>query len=108
MQTEVLTEALWGVGSSAPYGHDGRSINLEEVILRHGGEARASRDRFARLPEIERREILDFLGTLVLFPPDDTASNLNPGDRAGNPQDPAGHGTINLGALFQIPEEGAE
>jgi len=108
MQTEFLTEALWGVGSSAPYGHDGRSINLEEVILRHGGEARASRDRFARLPEIERREILDFLGTLVLFPPDDTASNLNPGDRAGNPQDPAGHGTINLGALFQIPEEGAE
>ena len=24
-----------------PYGHDGRSINLNEVILRHGGEARA-------------------------------------------------------------------
>jgi CxxC motif-containing protein (DUF1111 family) len=108
LQTEFLTEALWGVGSSAPYGHDGRSINLEEVILRHGGEARASRDAFARLGEFERREVLDFLGTLVLFPPDDTASNLNPGDRAGHPQDPAGHGTINLGALFQIPEEGAE
>jgi CxxC motif-containing protein (DUF1111 family) len=108
LQTEFLTEALWGVGSTAPYGHDGRSINLEEVILRHGGEARASRDAFARLAEPERREVLDFLGTLVLFPPDDTASNLNPGDPAGNPQDPAGHGTINLGALFQIPEEGAE
>jgi len=108
MQTEFLTEALWGVGSSAPYGHDGRSINLEEVILRHGGEARASRDAFARLGEIERREVLDFLGTLVLFPPDDTASNLNPGDRTGHWQDPAAHGTINLGALFQIPEEGAE
>jgi hypothetical protein len=108
LQTEFLTEALWGVGSTSPYGHDGRSINLEEVILRHGGEARASRDAFARLADYERREVLDFLGTLVLFPPDDTASNLNPGDRAGNPQDPAGHGTINLGALFQIPEEGAE
>jgi hypothetical protein len=44
----------------------------------------------------------------VLFPPDDTASNLNPGDKAGDVQDPAGHGSINLGALFQIPEEGAE
>jgi Di-haem oxidoreductase, putative peroxidase len=108
LQTEFLTEALWGVGSTAPYGHDGRSINLEEVILRHGGEARGSRDAFARLTDGERHEILDFLATLVLFPPDDTASNLNPGNPSGNIQDPAGHGTINLGALFQIPEEGAE
>jgi hypothetical protein len=107
-QKEFLTEALWGVGSTSPYGHDGRSINLEEVILRHGGEATASRNAFARLTELERREVLDFLATLVLFPPDDTASNLNPGNRAGDIQDPAGHGTINLGALFQIPEEGAE
>jgi hypothetical protein len=107
-RTEFLTEALWGVGTTAPYGHDGRSINLEEVILRHGGEAKESRDRFARLRESEKREILDFLATLVLFPPDDTASNLNPGDKAGDVQDPAGHGSINLGALFQIPEEGAE
>jgi hypothetical protein len=107
-QKEFLTEALWGVGSTSPYGHDGRSINLEEVILRHGGEAQRSRDAFARLTELERREVVDFLATLVLFPPDDTASNLNPGDRAGDIQDPADHGTINLGALFQIPEEGAE
>ena len=108
LQTEFMTEALWGVGSTSPYGHDGRSMNLEEVILRHGGEAQASRDAFKRLGESERREILDFLATLVLFPPDDTASNLNPGNRALHLQDPAGHGTINLGALFQIPEEGAE
>jgi hypothetical protein len=108
MQTLFLTEALWGVGSSPPYGHDGRSINLEEVILRHGGEAQASRDAFAQLGEGERRELLDFLGTLVLFPPDDTASNLNPGDPSRDLQDPAGHGTINLGVLFQLPEEGPE
>jgi CxxC motif-containing protein (DUF1111 family) len=107
-QTKFLTEALWGVGSTAPYGHDGRSINLEEVILRHGGEAQASRDAFARLTDTERREILDFLGTLVLFPPDDTASNLAPGNRAGDPQDPANHGSIALSVLFQIPEYGRE
>ena len=35
--TQFMTMPLWGVGSTAPYGHDGRSINLEEVILRHGG-----------------------------------------------------------------------
>ena len=107
-QTEFLTEALWGVGSTAPYGHDGRSINLEEVILRHGGEATASRDAYAALRERDQRKILEFLQTLILFPPDDTASNLNAGDAAGNPQAPENHGSINLGALFQIPEEGPE
>ena len=39
VRTEFLTIPLWGVGSTPPYGHDGRSINLTEVILRHGGEA---------------------------------------------------------------------
>jgi Di-haem oxidoreductase, putative peroxidase len=77
-RTEFLTEALWGIDSTAPYGHDGRSINLEEVILRHGGEAKASRDTFARLTESERREILDFLATLVLFPPDGRARDDQP------------------------------
>jgi hypothetical protein len=107
-RTAFLTEALWGVGSSAPYGHDGRSMNLEEVILRHGGEAQRSRDAFARLSDDDQRKIFEFLQTLVLFPPDDTASNLNPGNPGLDPQDPANHGSINLGALFQIPEEGAE
>ncbi len=107
-QTEFMTEALWGVGSSAPYGHDGRSMNLEEVILRHGGEAQRSRDAFARLDDDDQRKIFEFLQTLVLFPPDDTASNLNAGNRGADPQEPANHGSINLGALFQIAEEGPE
>ena len=46
IRREFLTMALWGVGSTAPYGHDGRSINLNEVILRHGGEAENARNRF--------------------------------------------------------------
>jgi hypothetical protein len=109
LQTQFLTEPLWGVGTTAPYGHDGRSINLEEVILRHGGEAQTSRNRFAALSADDKRKVLEFLNTLILFPPDDTASNLNPGvPGTTNPQDPAQHGSINLGALFQIPGEGAE
>ena len=104
IQKEFMTEPLWGVGSTPPYGHDGRSINLEEVILRHGGEAKKSQQRFKRLRENDRNAIIAFLNTLVLFPPDDTASNLNAGDKSGNPQDPANHGNINLGALFQIPD----
>jgi len=46
--------------------------------------------------------------TLILFPPDDTASNLNAGHRGRDPQLPENHGSINLGALFQISEEGPE
>lgn len=109
MVTEFVTEPLWGVGSSAPYGHDGRSINLDQVIRRHGGEAHPARQGYLALNGNDRRKILEFLQSLVLFPPDDTASNLNPGNPGtNNPQDPAEHGTINLGALFQIPEEGTE
>jgi di-heme oxidoreductase (putative peroxidase) len=60
-------------------GIDVPSINLEEVILRHGGEAQAAREAFAQLPEGMREAVLRFLESLVLFPPDDTASNLDPG-----------------------------
>jgi hypothetical protein len=100
-----LTTPLWGVGTSAPYGHDGRSINLTEVILRHGGEAQLARDSFARLSAPNRSALFDFLNSLVLFPPDDTASNLNPGNRAaaGFPQ--FGHGSIKLTVLFNNPAD---
>ena len=105
MRTQFLTTALWGVGTTAPYGHDGRSINLTEVILRHGGEAQAARGAFARLSMPNRGALLDFLNSLVLFPPDDTASNLNPGNRnaPGFPQ--FGHGSIKLTALFNNPAD---
>jgi hypothetical protein len=105
LQTRFLTTALWGVGSTGPYGHDGRSTTLADVILRHGGEAQAARDKFAQLGGGDRRQVLEFLGTLVLFPPDDTASNLNPGDPStpGFPQ--FGHGSIRLTGLFNDPSD---
>ena len=102
---EFMTEPLWGVGTTAPYGHDGRSINLRSVILRHGGEAQRSRDRFVRLSNEKQGQVMDFLQTLVLFPPDDTASNLNPGD-SGIPNFPQyGHGNIALPTLFNDPSD---
>ena len=102
-QKLFMTEPLWGVGSSAPYGHDGRSMTLTDVILRHGGEAQAARDGFAALPEVHKQRVLAALASLILFPPDDTASNLNPGDRNA-PQFPQrGHGSIALTVLFNDP-----
>ena len=104
-QKQFLTTALWGVGTTAPYGHDGRSANLTEVILRHGGEAQSVRDGFAALAETDRAELVAFLSSLVLFPPDDTASTLDPGDRlaAGFPQ--IKHGAIKLTVLFNDPTD---
>src|SRR5580765_6310847 len=109
LHTQFMTSPLWGVGTKSPYGHDGRSMNLEEVILRHGGEAQPARDAFAALDDDAQHMLVEFLQTLVLFPPDDTASSLNPGVPGSiAPQDPAQHGSIALSALFQIPAEGAE
>jgi CxxC motif-containing protein (DUF1111 family) len=104
--THFMTEPLWGVGSSPPYGHDGRSSDLLEVILRHGGEAQASRDAFAALPARKQAQVIAFLSSLVLFPPDDTASNLDPGAPwvSGYPQ--FGHGSIKLTVLFNDPLDG--
>jgi hypothetical protein len=75
------------------------------VILRHGGEAKTSRDAFAALPPALRGTVMDFLNSLVLFPPDDTASNLDPGNpsAAGFPQ--RGHGSIRLTTLFNDPTD---
>jgi hypothetical protein len=49
--------------------------------------------------------LLEFLSTLVLFPPDDTASNLNPGDRGAADFPQFGHGSIALGVLFNDPSD---
>src|SRR4030095_13887552 len=97
-----------GVGWARADGHDGPSINLREGILRHGGEAKRARDAFASLGDRDRVFVLDYLNSLVLFPPDDTASNLDPRAPAtptapGFPQ--AGHGSIKLGVLFVDPTD---
>src|SRR3982751_4793160 len=99
----MMTTALWGVGTTAPYGHDGRSINLNEVILRHGGEAQSASSAYAALSTTDRDDLLAFLNSLILFPPDDTASTLDPGDRnaPGYPQ--VKHGAIKLTVLFNDP-----
>jgi len=105
LQKEFLTTPLWGVGTSAPYGHDGRSISIEQVILRHGGEAQTTRDNFEHLSASNREALIGYLNTLILFPPDDTASNLDPGNRAATNFPQAGHGSIKLGVLFNVPSD---
>jgi Di-haem oxidoreductase, putative peroxidase len=105
LQKEFLTRPLWGVGTTSPYGHDGRSINLHEVILRHGGESMESRNAYAHLDSGSQDAIQAFLNSLVLFPPDDTASTLDPGVRTTPNFPQAGHGSIKLTVLFNDPTD---
>jgi cytochrome c peroxidase len=105
LQRQFLTRPLWGVGSKNSFGHDGRSTSLDEVILRHGGEAKGSRDAYASLAEPESSALQQFLRSLVLFPPDDTASNLDPGDRNAKYFPQLGHGSIKLTVLFNDPTD---
>jgi hypothetical protein len=105
LQTQFLTRPLWGAGSSGPYGHDGRSMTLTDVILRHGGEALTSRNSFATLSANDQNAMLTFLNSLVLFPPDDTASNLEPSDPTKTNFPQFGHGSIKLTVLFNDPTD---
>jgi CxxC motif-containing protein (DUF1111 family) len=64
------TAPLWGIGmskmvnGSTSFLHDGRARNLTEAILWHGGEAKASRDVFAKMSKQDRDDLLAFLNAL--------------------------------------------
>lgn len=69
-----LTENLWGVGSTAPYLHDGRATTLAEAILEHAAsntdpasEARAARAAYLSRSTSDKRAVIAFLENLVLF-----------------------------------------
>lgn len=62
-----LTQELWGVGSTAPYLHDGRATTLAEAIKFHGGEAELSRESFEMADEEQQAALIAFLENLVLF-----------------------------------------
>ena len=68
-----MTESLWGVGSTAPYMHDGRATTLAEAIIEHAAtgdtvsEARFSRAAYLNRSTGEKRDLIAFLQNLVLF-----------------------------------------
>lgn len=63
-----LTRRLWGVASSAPYFHDGRSSTVEDAIERHGGEAAFARDAWRAAPPADRQALRVFLASLRRAP----------------------------------------
>jgi hypothetical protein len=71
------TAPLWGVGTTAPYGHDGASLTLHDVIRRHGGEALKSRRAYTDLSAGDRRAVIAFLESLVLYQTDRLPCDLD-------------------------------
>ncbi|MHC5010851.1 MAG: di-heme oxidoredictase family protein [Planctomycetota bacterium] len=71
------TSPLWGVGSTAPYGHDGASLDLDGVIRRHGGEAAAVTARYVALEPARRDLLLSFLRGLVLYATDEIPCDVD-------------------------------
>ena len=71
-----LTENLWGVGSTAPYLHDGRATTLTEAILEHGGESQAAHDAFVALSAADKKDVITFLNNQIIFRVEDNLAAL--------------------------------
>ncbi|NND91528.1 MAG: hypothetical protein HKN42_11755 [Granulosicoccus sp.] len=63
-----MTTELWGVASTAPYGHRGDLTTLTDIIDAHGGEARASRDAWKAMTALQQNQLIAWLKTLVIEP----------------------------------------
>lgn len=61
-----MTSELWGVGSTAPFGHRNDFTTLNEIILAHGGAGREARDTFKDASDDERSALIAYLKTLVI------------------------------------------
>ncbi len=101
------TSPLWGVGSTAPYGHDGASLDLDAVIRRHAGEADRSTKAYARLSEEDRTAVLEFLRGLVLYAVDDLPCDVDGDGAIADAFVVAGQDTgverLNPEWLFRVP-----
>ena len=65
-----MSERLWDVGSTAPYGHRGDITTLTGEIQVHGGEAGSSRAAFFGLPAADQACLIDFLNSMQVVPVD--------------------------------------
>jgi len=68
--SEWRTAPLWGIGlvetvnGHTRFLHDGRARNLSEAILWHGGEAERAKQRFRKMPRVDRDALVAYLESL--------------------------------------------
>jgi CxxC motif-containing protein (DUF1111 family) len=61
---KLRTMPLWGLRTRDRLMHDGASASREQAILRHKGEAAATRNKFVGLTSQEKSQLLTFLNSL--------------------------------------------
>ena len=70
LETEMMTRALWGIGSRESMLHDGSATgsdfagNMNMAIDAHAGEGQTSRDEFFALTQPEQDQVINFLYSL--------------------------------------------
>lgn len=77
LQKEHRTAPLWGAGSSAPYGHTGQYMTLDDAILSHQGAAAAESAAYTALGPEDRRLLLEYLRSLVLYSTDEIPADVD-------------------------------
>ncbi len=61
-----MTAELWGLASTAPYGHRNDRITIDEIIRAHAGEAETARRSYETTAEKDRSDLIAFLKTLII------------------------------------------
>jgi CxxC motif-containing protein (DUF1111 family) len=63
-RNQVRTPPLWGVRSRARLGHDGETVNRNEMILRHFGQANPVINNYISLSDTQKNQLITFLNSL--------------------------------------------
>jgi CxxC motif-containing protein (DUF1111 family) len=63
-RNKIRTAPLWGRRLRSRLMHDGASVQLDDAILRHQGEAEAVTERFSKLTLADKKALLAFLQSL--------------------------------------------
>jgi CxxC motif-containing protein (DUF1111 family) len=63
-RNKIRTAPLWGLRVRSRLMHDGASVQLDDAILRHKGEAEAVTEHFSKLTPADKKALLAFLQSL--------------------------------------------
>jgi CxxC motif-containing protein (DUF1111 family) len=63
-RNQVRTPPLWGMRSRGRLGHDGETVNRNEMILRHFGQANPVINNYLLLSDTQKNQLITFLNSL--------------------------------------------
>jgi CxxC motif-containing protein (DUF1111 family) len=63
-RNQLRTPPLWGMRTRGRLGHDGETLNRNEMILRHAGQATAIINNYNLLSDTQKNQLITFLNSL--------------------------------------------